>query len=198
MALVCLDLVYRDLYASNIRQVVDHANELYFRTRQALDVLFVVQANPKPDHRVFRDVLAGLYGEYLEDTPGVRDTVTVLANCSAESAVGDVGPGGAFGGSSVVISHRHRLAHAHRQRGAEYATDDFGGAPLWRLRFGEGTRLYYLNLPTAHEIDPRSSRLPLKVHAVLRPAGEGWGVVRPAPEPEDEPLAAPEPSARVP
>lgn len=200
MALVCLDLVYRDLYASNVRQVVDHANQLFFRTRQALDVLFVVQANPKPDHRVFRDVLAGLYGEYLEDTPGVRDTVTVLGNCSEESAVGDLGPGGAFGGSAVVISHRHRLAHARRgQRGAEYATDDFGGAPLWRLRFGQGTRLYYLNVPTAHEIDPRSSRLPLKVHAVMRPAGEGWAMVRPVPEAEDEPApVAGAPAARAP
>jgi hypothetical protein len=197
MALVCLDLVYRNLYASNIRQIVDHANQLFFRTRQALDVLFVVQANPKPDHRVFRDVLAGLYGEYLEDTPGVRDTVTVLGNCSDESAVGEVGPGAAFGGSSVVISHRHRLAHGRAgERHAEYATDDFGGAPLWRLRFGTGTRLYYLNIPTAHEIDPRSSRLPLKVHAVMRRAGEGWAMVRPVPtdadaDPEREAEAAP-------
>jgi hypothetical protein len=186
MALVCLDLVYRDVYASNIRQIVDHANQLFFRTRQTLDLLFVVQANPKPDHRVFRDVLAGLYGEYLEDTPGVRDTVTVLGNCSDESVLGDLGGGGLFGGSSVVISHRHRLAHArHGSRGAEYATDDFGGAPLWRLRFGSATRLYYVNVPTSHEIDPRSSRLPLKVHAVMRPVGDGWGIVRPAATADD-------------
>ena len=192
MALVCLDLVYRDLYGSNIRLIVDHANQLFFRTRQALDVLFVVQANPKPDHRVFRDVLAGLYGEYLEDTPGVRDTVTVLGNCSDESVIGDLGPGGMFGGSSVVVSHRHRLAHARRaQRDTEFATDDFGGAPLWRLRFGPGTRLHYLNIPTTHEIDPRSSRLPLKVHAVMRPVGEGWAVVRPtaAGLDDDDPMA---------
>ena len=176
MALVCLDLVYRDLYSSNIQQIVDHANERYFRTRQSLDVIFVVQANPKPDHRVYRDVLAGLYGEYLEDTPGVRDTVTILGNCSDESVVGDVGPGGAFGATSIVVSHRHHLAHAQHE---EYATDDFGGAPLWRLRFGTKTRLMYVNIPTEHEIDPRSSRLPLKVHAVLRPAPGGrWTIVK--------------------
>jgi hypothetical protein len=176
MALVCLDFVYRDLYASNIRQIVDHANQLFFRTRQSLDVLFVVQSNPKPDHRVYRDVLAGLYGEYLEDTPGVRDTVTVFGNCSDESVVADVSAGGAFGASSVVISHRHRLAHARHD---EYATDDFDGAPVWRLRFGTGTRLFYLNVPTEHEVDPRSSRLPLKVHAVLRPGPDRtWVPVR--------------------
>jgi hypothetical protein len=194
MALVCLDFVYRDLFSSNIRQIVDHANQLFFRTRQSLDVLFVVQANPKPDHRVYRDVLSGLYGEYLEDTPGVRDTVTIFGNASDESVVGDVGPGQAFGASSIVISHRHRLAHAQHE---EYATDDFGGAPLWRLRFGTGTRLFYVNIPTEHEIDPRSSRLPLKVHAVLRPTrGGGWSVVRPPRAvPED---ARPEPAGDVP
>jgi hypothetical protein len=88
----------------------------------------------------------------------------------------------------VVISHRHRLAYGrHGESQAEYATDDFEGAPLWRLRFGTGTRLYYLNIPTAHEIDPRSSRLPLKVHAVLRREGEGWAMVRPVPTGDGDP-----------
>ena len=85
MVLICLDYLYRDVFSSNIRRIVDHANQSYFRTRQGLDALFVIQANPKPEHRAYRDVLSGFYGEYLEDTPGVRDTVTVFGNCSDES-----------------------------------------------------------------------------------------------------------------
>src|SRR5512133_1768772 len=73
MAVVCLDYVWRDLWSSNARVVVDHANRLYFTTRQTLDALFVIQANPKPEHRIYRDVLSGFYGEHLEDLPGVRD-----------------------------------------------------------------------------------------------------------------------------
>src|SRR5512146_494889 len=66
MALVCLDYIYRDVYASNIRQIIDHANRLFFTTRQTLDALFVIQCNPKPEHRVYREVLTGFYGEDLE------------------------------------------------------------------------------------------------------------------------------------
>jgi len=50
---------------------------------------------------------------------------------------------------------------------SEFATDDFDGAPVCRLRFGKGTRLLYFNLPPQHEIDPRTSRVPLKVHAIM-------------------------------
>jgi hypothetical protein len=177
MVLVCLDYVYRNLYQSNIRAIIDHANQLFFRSRQTLDALFVVQSNPKPEHRVYRDVLAGFYGEYLEDTPGVRETVTVFGNCSGESVMGERDPGATYGMSSVVIGPHHRLAQVRHE---EYQVDDFGGAPLCRLRFGVGTRLYYLNLPQHHEIDPRSSRIPLKVHAVLRPGPDWtWRVARP-------------------
>ena len=168
MALVCLDYLYRDLYSSNLRQIVDHANQLYFASRQGLDALFVVQCNPKPEHRAYRDVLNGFYGEYLEDTPGVRDTATVFGNCSDDSAVEGCTSG--FGVSSVVIAGQHRLAQADL---AEFSSDDFDGAPICRLRFGSGTRLYYFNLPIHHELDPRSSRIPLKVHAVLRRAATG-------------------------
>jgi hypothetical protein len=176
MALVCMDYVYRSLFHSNIRQIVDRANQLFFTTRQTLGALFVVQSNPKPEHAVYRDVLSGFYGEYLEDTPGVRDTVTVFGNCSDESGLVGLETGGTFGGSSVVIGPHHNLPHA---RGEEFSSDDFGGAPLWRLRFGTGTRLYYLNLPLHHEVDPRSSRVPLKVHAVLQPTSDGrWVAVR--------------------
>jgi len=172
MVLICLDYLYRDLYSSNIRRIIDHANHLYFGTRQTLDALFVVQCNPKPEHRSYREILSGFYGEYLEDTPGVRETVTVFGNCSEESEVEGSAGDSRFGVTAVVIGSRHKLA---RVALPEFSTDDFDGAPLCRLRFGTGTRLYYFNLPLHHELDPRSSRIPLKVHSILRPDGEnGW------------------------
>jgi len=170
MVLICLDYLYRDLFSSNIRRIVDHANQIFFRTRQGLDALFVIQANPKPEHRAYRDVLSGFYGEYLEDTPGVRDTVTVFGNCSDESHVEGGEGHGAYGASSVVIGPRHNLRSVAL---SEFSTDDFGGAPLCRMRFGTATRLFYFNLPLHHELDPRSSRLPLKVHGIFCPEGKG-------------------------
>jgi hypothetical protein len=169
MAIICLDYLYRDLYASNARQIVDHANRLYFSTRQGLDALFVIQCNPKPEHRAYRDVISGFYGEYLEDTPGVRETVTVFGNASEETRIEGAPPEGAFGNSYVVINRSHRLGKVSFP---EFGTDDFDGAPICRLRFGRGTRLLYFNLPPQHELDPRTSRVPLKVHAVMAP-GEG-------------------------
>ena len=172
MVLVCLDYLYRSLYASNIRKIIDHADQLFFATRQTLDALFVIQANPKPEHRAYWEVLSGFYGEYLEDTPGVRETVTVFGNASTESTIDGYAGGGSFGASSIVISRHHKLARIAQP---EFSTDDFGGAPLCRLRFGTGTRLYYFNLPLHHEPDPRSSRLPLKIHRIMQPApGGGW------------------------
>jgi len=170
MALICRDYIYRDLYASNVRQIIDHANRLYFTTRQTLDGLFVMQCNPKPEHPAYRDVLTGFYGELLEDTPGVRETVTVFGNASDGSTIQGEQDGG-FGVSSVVIGRRHKLA---RLAMPEYSTDDFGGAPLCRLRFGTATRLYYFNLPLHHELDPRSPRIPLKVHQILHRHAGGW------------------------
>jgi hypothetical protein len=177
MVLVCLDYLYRDLYGSNIRHIVDHANQQFFVSRRALDALFVVQCNPKPEHRAYRDVLAGFYGEYLEDTPGVRETVTVFGNSSDESETGEPHPGG-FGHSSVMLGPRYRLA---RVAAPEFCTDDFHGTPAHRLRFGTATRLFYFNLPLHHELDPRTSHQPLKVHAVFRPEGDGWVAVAGAP-----------------
>lgn len=177
MVLVCLDYVYRDLYTSNLRLIVDRANREYFAARRTLDALFILQCNPKPEHRAYRDVLAGFYGEYLEDTPGVRETITVFGNSSEESELGE-NDEGAFGVSSVVLGPRHRLA---RVSAPEFSTDDFHGAPACRLRFGTATRLYYFNLPLHHELDPRTTHQPLKVHAVLRPEGEGWVPVAGAP-----------------
>ncbi len=172
MALVCLDYLYRDLYSSNIRRIVDHANQLYFSTRQTLDALFVIQCNPKPEHRAYREILSGFYGEYLEDTPGVRDTVTVFGNCSAESTVEDTSGDHRYGVSAAIIGGKHRLPTVKL---AEFGFDDFEGAPLYRLRFGTATRLFYFNLPLHHEHDPRSTRMPLKVHSILRATpGGGW------------------------
>ncbi|MBJ6724652.1 hypothetical protein [Geomesophilobacter sediminis] len=165
MTLICLDYLYRDLYCSNIRQIVDHANHLYFTKRRFLDALFVIQCNPKPEHRTYREVLSGFYGEYLEDTPGVRDTVTVFGNCSNETEIEGVESHDGYGVSFVAISARHKMARVREQ---EFSTDDFDGAPICRLRFGTGTRLYFFNLPLHHELDPRSSRVPLKLHAVMQ------------------------------
>ncbi|MEI7705868.1 MAG: hypothetical protein WCK73_14870 [Deltaproteobacteria bacterium] len=170
MVLICLDYLFRDLFASNIRKIVDHANQSYFRSRQGLDALFVIQANPKPEHPAYRDVLSGFYGEYLEDTPGVRDTVTVFGNCSEESRVEGGEGHGTYGVSSVVIGPRHKMRNVAL---SEFAIDDFGGAPLCRLRFGSATRLYYFNLPLHHELDPRTTRIPLKVHGIYCPTGDG-------------------------
>jgi hypothetical protein len=164
MAIICLDYLYRDLYASNIRQIVDHADQLFYTTRQGLDALFVIQCNPKPEHHAYRDVICGFYGEYLEDTPGVRETVTVFGNSSDGTVLEDEPVADGYGHSYVVINRGHRLS---RVRLSEFETDNFDDAPICRLRFGSGTRLYYFNLPPQHELDPRTSRVPLKVHAIL-------------------------------
>lgn len=181
MALVCVDYVYRDLYGSNIRLIVDHANREFFAARRTLDALFVLQCNPKPEHRAYRDVLSGFYGEYLEDTPGIRETVTVFGNSSDESDL-DHPTAGAFGVSSVVFASRHKLA---RVTTPEFSTDDFRGAPVSRVRFGTATRVYYFNLPLQHELDPRTTRQPLKVHAVLGWSGQAWVPVGGAPVMEE-------------
>jgi hypothetical protein len=172
MALICLDYLYRDLYASNISQIIDHANQLFFTTRQGLDTLFVLQCNPKPEHRAYRDVISGFYGEYLEDAPGVRETITVFGNTSDETRLEDLEGAEGFGNSFVVINRHHKLVNVQL---SEFSTDDFGGAPVCRLRFGTDTRLFYFNLPLHHELDPRTSRVPLKVHSIMRwSADGGW------------------------
>jgi hypothetical protein len=170
MTLICLDYLYRDLYSSNIKQIIDHANQLFFDTRQGLDTLFVIQCNPKPEHRSYQEVISGFYGEYLEDTPGVRETITVFGNASDETRLEDLPTKGEFGTSFVVINQHHKLANSQF---SEFSTDDFGGVPVCRLRFGTGTRLYYFNLPLHHELDPRTSRVPLKVHTILRWSTDG-------------------------
>ena len=170
MALICLDYIYRDVYSSNIRQIIDYSNKLFFDTRQTLDALLVIQANPKPQHRAYWEVLSGFYGEYLEQTPGVRDTVTILANCSNESSLDGKRYTGSFGASSVVVGRHYKVPQVEDP---EFCTDDFDGAPVCRLRFGTPTRLYYFNLPADHIIDPRSTRIPMKVHLVMQWMPEG-------------------------
>jgi hypothetical protein len=170
MALICLDYLYRDLYSSNIKQIIDHADQLYFSTRQGLDTLFVIQCNPKPEHSSYRDVISGYYGEYLEDFPGVRETVTVFGNTSDETVIEGAPARPAHGHSYVVVNRHHRLGKIAQQ---EFQSDDFSGAPVCRLRFGAETRLFYFNLPLHHELDPRTSRVPLKVHSIMRWTDEG-------------------------
>lgn len=170
MTLICLDYIYRDLYGSNISTIIERANELYFETRQRLDLLAVIECNPKPEHQAFRDVLNGFYGEYLSATPGVRDTVTLFANASTESQCQGLRGENHFGHSSAVIHRSHKL---EKMEQGEFSSDDFGGLPVCRLRFSAQTRLYYFNLPLFHELDPRTTRVPLKLHCIFRQSDEG-------------------------
>ncbi|MDY0269317.1 hypothetical protein [Trichloromonas sp.] len=171
MPVICIDYVYRDVYQSNISVIIEKANQLFFQTRQRLDLLAVLQFNPKPEHRAFRDVVNGFYGEYLAYTPGVRDTITVFCNTSDESS-GILGNGTfSFGHSSVVIHKSHKIAPT---ADTEFEVDDFGGLPVCRLRFGTATRLYYFNLPLFHELDPRTTRVPLKIHGIFRSENGQW------------------------
>jgi hypothetical protein len=71
----------------------------------------------------------------------------------------------------VIIHESHKIGPF---KYPEFSSDDFGGLPVCRLRFGAGTRLYYFNLPLFHELDPRTTRVPLKIHGIFRPAGDRW------------------------
>jgi hypothetical protein len=62
------------------------------------------------------------------------------------------------------------------------------------LRFGSATRLYYFSLPFFHELDPRATRTPLKVHAVFRPEQDHW--VRLGSDELDRPGVSPSPPGR--
>lgn len=171
MILICLDYVYRDLYQSNIGTIIDKANQLFFETRQRLDLLAIIQLNPKPEHRAFRDVVNGFYGEYLSYTPGVRDTSTVFCNVAKGTNCEGISADTRFGHSSVILHDSHRL---EQQKCAEFATDAFGGLPVCRLRFGTEPRLFFFNLPLFQELDPRTTRMQLKIHSIYRPVQENW------------------------
>ncbi|TNF49973.1 hypothetical protein EP232_01055 [bacterium] len=172
MPLICFDYVYRDLHQSNIMTIIERANKLYSRQRQQLDLLAIIQCNPKPEHKVFRDVVTGFYGEHLFKTPGVRDTITVFVNSSVETELEGIKESEAFGYSSIVCGVRHKLP---RIKLSEFRSDDFHRSPVTRLRFGQPTRLFTVKLFPHHETDPRSSRTILKVTGVYRPTGDmGW------------------------
>jgi hypothetical protein len=172
MPLICFDYVYRDLHRSNIMTIIERANELYSRQRQQLDLLAIIQCNPKPEHKVFRDVVTGFYGEHLFKTPGIRDTITVFVNSSVDTELEGINESKAFGYSSIVCGVRHKIP---RIKLSEFRSDDFHGSPVTRLRFGQATRLFTVKLFPHHETDPRSSRTVLKVTGVYRPTGDmGW------------------------
>ena len=42
------------------------------------------------------------------------------------------------------------------------------------LAGGQGTRLYHFNLPFFHDLDPRTTRTPIRVHAIYRLENEQW------------------------
>lgn len=171
MAMICFDYIYRTPYQSNIRQIIDYANELYFSSRQQLDLLVVLECNPKPEHILFRNVVHGFYGELLESTPEVRDTITVFCNASSETnaalATDHEGP---FGHSAIIMHESHKLA---QREFPDFIVDNFAGLPVCRLRFNSDTRLYYFNLPVFHRFDPRTTRMPLKIHRIYQEDGQG-------------------------
>ena len=172
MPLICFDFVYRDVHHSNIMAIIEKANEIYFRQHQHLNLLAVIQCNPKPEHRVFRDVITGFYGEHLFKTPGTRDTLTLFVNSSSETELEGSSKTETFGHSSIVCATSHKLP---KIKLSEFKTDDFMGSPVSRLRFGDPTRLYMCRLFPHHETDPRSSRTVIKVTEVYRPSARaGW------------------------
>ncbi|PNU19343.1 hypothetical protein C2E25_13120 [Geothermobacter hydrogeniphilus] len=175
MTLICLDYAYRDIYQSNINVIIEKANQLFFETRQKLDLLSVIECNPKPEHSAFGDIARGFYGEYLARAPGINDTVTLFCNSSEDTISPDCEPEVSYGYSSVLIHKSHKLRPI---RMAEYSIDDFDGRPLGRLRFSAATRLYYFSLPFFHALDPRTTRTPLKVHAIFRPGQNGWNRIK--------------------
>lgn len=172
VVLICLDYIYRDRHGSNILTIIRRANEIYYRERQPLDLLFVIQCNPKPDHQVFRDTAVGFYGEHLIFTPGVKNATTILLNTSSETRIEGVAEDRSGFGHSAVLVHKGRRLPATSV--AEFSTDEPGGGPVSRLRFGRETRLYHLDLSRFHERDPRTSRSPLKILGVYGMRGGQW------------------------
>ncbi|MCF6268062.1 MAG: hypothetical protein L3J57_16215 [Desulfuromusa sp.] len=173
--LLCLDYAYRDIYQSNINLIIEKANQLFFETRQKLDLLAVIECNPKPEHPAFGDIATGFYGHYLACAPGIDDTVTIFCNSSDETVTPDHEPHGSYGHSSVLIHKKHKLKPVQM---AEFSIDNFNNRPLGRLRFNTATRLHYYSLPFFHDLDPRTTRTPLKVHAIFRPDQDRWSRIK--------------------
>jgi hypothetical protein len=172
MSLICFDYVYRDNYWSNIYSIVKKANQLYFTKRQELDLLIVIECNPKPEHRVFIDTLTGFYGEHLFKTPGTRDTISIFVNSSEESKIETLEKEECnFGYSHIVLSENYKIPPLKL---SELTVDDFMGAPLSRIRFNPQTRLYHVALNFLRDKDPRSSRVPVKINGVYKYSNEDW------------------------
>ena len=172
MSLICFDFVYRDNYWSNIYAIVKKANQLYFSKRQELDLLIVIECNPKPEHRVFRDTLAGFYGEYLFKTPGTRNTISVFINSSEESSIDTIDNNEKmFGYSHIVLSESFKIPSLLL---SELTVDDFNGAPVTRIRFTPKTRLFNFTMNFLRDRDPRSSRVPIKINGVYKFENNKW------------------------
>ncbi|WP_321389824.1 hypothetical protein [uncultured Desulfuromusa sp.] len=174
MAMICFDYIYRTPYQSNIRQIIDYANELYFSSRQQLDLLVVLECNPKPEHHLFRNVVHGFYGEMIDATPGVHDTMTVFCNASGETNASlPEEYKESFGHSSIIMHEDHKIAS---REFSNFTVDNFDGLPVCRLRFNSETRLFYFNLPVFHRFDPRTTRMPMKIHRIYQEDGQGHWV----------------------
>jgi hypothetical protein len=172
MSLICFDFVYRDNYWSNIYSIVKKANQLYFTKRQELDLLFVIECNPKPEHKVFRDTLSGFYGEQLFKTPGTRDTISVFVNSSDESVIDILEKKECnFGYSHIAMSENYKIPSLKL---SELIVDDFDGAPVTRIRFNPHTRLFHVTLNLLRDKDPRSSRVPVKINGVYKLENYSW------------------------
>ncbi len=166
MSLICFDYVYRDNYWSNIYSIVKKANELFFRKRQELDLLITIECNPKPEHKIFRDILTGFYGEHLFKTPGTRDTISIFVNSSGESELDGLPDDEQFFGHSfIAMNEMYKL---NPLKLTEFSVDNFDGAPVSRIRFNDKTRLFYVMLNFLRDIDPRSSRVPVKIIGVYK------------------------------
>jgi len=170
MPVICLDYIYRDLYQSNITTVIERANQLFYQTRQRLDLLCVLECNPNPS--------TGPSATWsTASTASIWPTPRGYATPPRSSATVRGRPV-----ASATPGRRLRLLDGNpppqpQDRPAEtgeFRTDDFDGLPVCRLRFGTETRLYYFNLPLFHELDPRTTRYPLKIHAIYRPDDGGW------------------------
>lgn len=170
MVLICLDYIYRDRHGSNAIAIIRKAKELFYKQRQQLDLLFVIQCNPKPEHKVFLDTTIGFYGEHLILTPGVKYGATLFLNSSGDSSIEGV-TSETFGYSSVVVHKDRRLPSTAV---AEYSTDDLSGGPVSRLRFGPETHLYFVELSLFHSRDPSTTRTPVKILRIFCWEEEKW------------------------
>jgi hypothetical protein len=143
MPVICLDYVYRDLYQSNISAIIDRANQLFYQTRQRLDLLAYSSAIRSRSTRPF----ATWSTAFMASTwPTPRGCATPpRSSATPQVTPPTMAPRRRTFGCSMVILHRsHKLAPVQL---AEFATDDFDGLPVCRLRFGTGDPALLLQPP---------------------------------------------------